>query len=120
MKRLITLFLILILQPLAFSLSAASRPNILFVSIDDFNDCNDEDYNLEKSEDEILFGKEGRLDSLSLVNLIVIIEEKVEDELGESIVIANEKALSQANSPFSTVKSMINFITMIMEAEKNE
>ena len=34
----IALFLLLILHPLAFSLSAASRPNILFVSIDDFND----------------------------------------------------------------------------------
>jgi len=34
----IALFLLLILHPLSFSLSAAGRPNILFVSIDDFND----------------------------------------------------------------------------------
>jgi D-alanine--poly(phosphoribitol) ligase subunit 2 len=93
---------------------------VVFDSIDDFNDFNDADFSLEKSEDEVLFGKGGGLDSLSLVNLIVIIEEKIEDELGESITIANDKAMSQTNSPFSTVKSMVNFITMILGAEKNE
>jgi len=38
MKKFTALILLLILQPLSFSLSAESRPNILFVSIDDFND----------------------------------------------------------------------------------
>ena len=46
MKKFTALILLLILHPLAFSLSAAGRPpvvslshpNILFVSIDDFND----------------------------------------------------------------------------------
>ena len=37
MNRYITLVLFILLQPLAFCLGA-SRPNILFVSIDDFND----------------------------------------------------------------------------------
>lgn len=93
---------------------------VIFDSIEDFNDFNIGNFNLEKSEDEILFGKGGKLDSLALVSLIVIIEEKVEDDLGISIVIANDKAMSEINSPFRTVKSMIDFITMLLEAEKNE
>jgi len=75
-------------------------------------------YHLELSEvDEntVIFGKESELDSLGLVSLLVDIEEKVFDEMGKEIVIASDRAMSQSRSPFSTVETLSNFVTILVE-----
>jgi len=65
----------------------------------------------------ILYGKNGALDSLGLVNLIVGVEQAVEDKCGCSITLADERALSQENSPFTTVNSLAEYLSVLLNEQ---
>lgn len=60
-----------------------------------------------------LYGREGVLDSLGLVSLLASIEQAFEDEYGVHITIADERAFSQARSPFRTVASLSEYVHRI-------
>ena len=69
----------------------------------------------ESSENEVnentpIFGEGSSLDSLGLVTLLVSIEQKIEDEMGVNITIADEKAMSLKNSPFRTIGTLKQFL----------
>ncbi|HVY25547.1 MAG TPA: hypothetical protein VHB79_03320 [Polyangiaceae bacterium] len=55
------------------------------------------------NEDTVLVGNAAVLDSLGVVSLIVEVEQRVESAHSVSITLANDKAMSQKNSPFRTV-----------------
>ena len=67
-----------------------------------------------------LFGGDGPLDSIALVNLLVDLEEFIEDEFGITISLADEKAMSRRTSPFSRVKNLVDYIQELIEDKKNE
>src|SRR3990170_741070 len=52
----------------------------------------------------------GRLDSLGLVTLVVDLEERIRDELGVSVTLASERAMSAKRSPFLTVASLADYV----------
>lgn len=55
--------------------------------------------------DAPLFGQDGLLDSLGLVNLVVLTERKVEDAYGVEISLADEAALAMDENPFRTPRA---------------
>ena len=55
------------------------------------------------SEETVLVGNEPVLDSLGVVQLIVEVEQRVEQEHNISVTLANDKAMSARNSPFRTI-----------------
>ncbi|MGP8216870.1 MAG: hypothetical protein ACLQQ4_14990 [Bacteroidia bacterium] len=57
-----------------------------------------------------LFGKKGNLDSLTLLKLIVNIEDKISTETGKNILIADEQTMSYESSPFHTVDTLVKHI----------
>ncbi|MCB0722460.1 MAG: acyl carrier protein [Ignavibacteriae bacterium] len=65
-------------------------------------------------EDTPLYGKEGNLDSIALVNLIVAVETSVEDEFEKSITLADERAMSQESSPFKTIGSLADYVIQLI------
>jgi D-alanine--poly(phosphoribitol) ligase subunit 2 len=65
--------------------------------------------------DTALFGRSGLFDSLGLVNLILAIEEALLDEQGVSVVLADERAMSQARSPFLTVASLAEYVARLVD-----
>lgn len=71
------------------------------------------------SEHTVLFGVGGVLDSLGLVNLIVAVEQRIEDELGTTVVLADEKAMAQKNSPFRTVATLVEYIAQQLDGQPN-
>ena len=75
-------------------------------------ECEDK---FEISEDLILVGENGVLDSMDLVSLIINIEEKLADELDLSITIASDQAFSRKKSPFFNVNSLVDFIIELSE-----
>jgi D-alanine--poly(phosphoribitol) ligase subunit 2 len=89
---------------------------IVFQSIDEINQ--QEKLDISKDLQAKLFGKGGKLDSLGLVNLIVCIEEKINDTFGLTISLADEKAMSQKNSPFLNVNSIVEYILKIITEEQ--
>jgi acyl carrier protein len=54
-------------------------------------------------ENTVLVGNDPVLDSLGVVQLIVEVEQRVEQNHGVSVTLANDKAMSARNSPFRTV-----------------
>lgn len=94
--------------------------DVIYKCIDEVNEQQIVDQPLLKNINEVVYGNDGKLDSLGLVNLIVSIEEKVEDELGIPIILADERAMSQKQSPFRTVGSLTDYIVMLLEEKTNE
>ena len=91
---------------------------LLFDVIDEFNAQLTDGEKLEKNINTVLFGDEGKLSSLDLVNFIVEIEQKIEDVFNKTVSIANEKAVSRKKSPFRTVETIIDYVTLLLEEEK--
>ena len=66
-----------------------------------------------------LLGRQAVLDSMGLVTLIVNVEQQLQEDHAISITIADERALSQKNSPFRTVKALCDYISLLIQ-EKND
>ena len=90
----------------------------IYNSIEELNRQLPEDKHLEKSVGTDLFGIKGRLDSLGLVNLLVIVEENIQDEFDISLTIADERAMSQKQSPFKNIGTLANYIDMELKEIK--
>ena len=90
----------------------------IYNSIEELNRQLPEDKHLEKSVGTVLFGNKGRLDSLGLVNLLVIVEENIQDEFDISLTIADERAMSQKQSPFKNIGTLANYIDMELKEMK--
>jgi acyl carrier protein len=88
---------------------------LIFDALDDINAQLSEDQQLKKSTASALYGEKGKLDSLGLVNFIVAVEQKLDDEFGFPLTLATERAMSQQHSPFRTVQSLINYIIELLE-----
>jgi acyl carrier protein len=69
---------------------------------------------LEKSPETVLFGKDGKLDSLGLVNLIVATEQRIEEAFGVAVTLADERAMSQQHSPFRTIGSLADYAATLL------
>jgi len=75
---------------------------------------------IELSLESKLFGGEGPLDSMALVNLVVDLEELIEDDYGKTITLADEKAMSRRTSPFSRVQNLIDYVQEQLNSDNNE
>ena len=68
-----------------------------------------------------LIGSKAVLNSLGLVSLIVDIEQKLSDDYEISITIADERAMSQEKSPFRSVGTLAEYVSLLLkEQEENE
>ena len=90
---------------------------IILDSLQEFNEEADEDKLLEVSENTTLLDKQGKLDSLDLVTLIVIIESNIFNKLDKNITIVSEKAFSKKYSPFKNINTLTEFIAELLESE---
>lgn len=64
----------------------------------------------ERSPDTSLTGPTSQLDSLSLVNFLLLLERSLEEKIGVYVSIANEKLLLDSNNPLKTVASLATYI----------
>lgn len=101
-------------------ITAEQIRNVIYESIDEINSFQAKDRKIEKGEDSILYGQNTKLDSLGLVNLIVEVEQRMTDKLNVTIDLTDEKALSQNNSPFLTVKSLCEYIIIHLNQSSSD
>jgi acyl carrier protein len=87
---------------------------LLFETIDELNEQLPPKKRLEKSTETVLFGDSSKLESLGLINLIVITERKVTEEFGMTITLADEKTLSQIQTIFKTPETLVNHIFLLL------
>ena len=71
-------------------------------------------------EESELFGLKGFLDSLGLVNLVVALEGKVLQEFGVGLALADNRAVSQHNSPFRTIGLLASYIEQRIKESGDE
>lgn len=91
---------------------------IINKSVDEVNKLNKK-YKLSKKIIAPLIGPNSNLDSLGLVSFILNIEKNIEERFSLSLVLANEKAMSQKKSPFKNISSLKEYIcTMVKNAKK--
>lgn len=94
------------------------RQEIINLIIETANELGEDEIGIdgEFSEDTVLFGKNGALDSMGLVTLIVAVEQAIEDRFDASAGLADEKAMSQARSPYRSVASLADYAVAQIEA----
>ncbi len=88
------------------------------VIVDSLLELNEELENSElnnPTKETKLYGGNGVLDSLALVSLITDLEERISDEFDEDIILADEKAMSQRNSPFNSVSTLTIYIEQLIK-----
>jgi acyl carrier protein len=66
-------------------------------------------------EDTALIGRRSVLDSIGLVTLIIDLEQRLEEQYSISLALADDRAMSQKNSPFLTVQSLTDYICSLIE-----
>ena len=91
--------------------------DVLKVVLDSVAELNfqlEDSQKLKPSPETQLFGRGSKLDSLGLVNLIVLVEEKTADAFGKTVTIADEKAMSQKSSPFRTVQTLAEYLFFLL------
>jgi D-alanine--poly(phosphoribitol) ligase subunit 2 len=93
--------------------------SIVKQSLEELNNTLSKKLEFDNENNIVLYGKNGALDSLALVSLIVAIEGYIEEQLNVSLILANEKAMSQRNSPFATINSLTNYIDELISQEIN-
>jgi len=64
-----------------------------------------------------LFGKDGMLDSIGLVSLVVAVEQEIEDKYSVTISLADERALVQASSPYKTIGSLAEYAGALIQGQ---
>ena len=92
----------------------------IYKSIDEVNSQMSKEEKLIKSPDTVLYGESSSIDSIGLINIIVTVEQNIEDDFEKSITLADQKAMSQKQSPFKTVESLAKYIQILIEEKKNE
>ena len=75
------------------------------------------DKDITSTPDTKLFGNDGILDSMGLVNLVVSLEERIQEEYDVAITLADESAMSLSKSPFLTVASLADYIKELLREE---
>ena len=65
-----------------------------------------------------LIGRGSVLDSLDLVTLVIDVEQRLEQDYHLSFALADDRAMSQRNSPFRTVESLTDYIMKLIDEER--
>lgn len=65
-------------------------------------------------------GANSGLDSLALVSFITDLEQRLSDELGLNVILADEKTMSLRNSPFKDVATLTSYILSLSDSSDSK
>ena len=84
---------------------------IIIDALTELNEELDEPTLISPTKETKLFGGAGVLDSLALVSFLADVEDKIAERFNVTLIIADEKAMSQTTSPFRNVESLASYIS---------
>ena len=84
--------------------------NLIFSSVKNLNKQQPPESKLKSKKNELLIAEKSNLDSLGLVTLLIIIEDKIKKDLNKKIVLVNDKLISVENTPFKTIDSLARWL----------
>lgn len=92
---------------------------IVLSQVKDLNDTLPENQQFEANETTVLFGDNSNIDSLSLVSLIVDLEMIFSSDYENDILLTDDRAMTREVSPFSSVNSLVDYITEVINEKVN-
>ena len=92
---------------------------VVFAAVDEVNQQLRRAQRLDKALDTVISGEGGRLDSLGLVNLVFAIEQKVEQDFGLSVTLADDVVMAQEQNPFRTLGTLAEYLQVVVEKKRN-
>lgn len=69
----------------------------------------------EPAADTMIMGPDSPFDSVDLVTFIVALEQILEDDWDISVILADDRAMSQTESPFKSIGSISNYIELLIK-----
>jgi acyl carrier protein len=97
------------------TLDRATSVQVVIASLREVLTMNDEAIPAVIDEETVLVGSNAVLDSLGVVALIVEVEQRLEIDYSVSVTLANDRAMSQRNSPFRTVGVLSDYICAMIK-----
>lgn len=73
---------------------------------------------VEATEQTRLFGDKADLDSMGLVTLIADLEYDLQQNLGRTVSLVDEKAMSRLTSPFRRVDLLTDYLVEVVNQKK--
>ena len=89
---------------------------LVYRAVDEINAERTDNHQMDKNPATVLFGSQATIDSMALVSFIVAVEEQLFDELGLSMTLADDKAMSMERSPFKTLATLIDYVQSRVQA----
>jgi len=99
------------------SIDRTTVAGLVFVSLREVIAQSGQQAPAEFSEQTTLLGRNAVLDSLGMVTLIVELEQQLEEQYNRTLTLANDRAMSQKNSPFRTVETLTDYICGLLAEE---
>ena len=88
---------------------------VVLSALESVNQTRGGDAQLDVSPTAPIFGPGSTLDSLGLVSLLMDVEEGLAD-LGLTVTLSDERAMSQTRSPFRSVPALVDYIERLGHA----
>lgn len=89
---------------------------IIHAAIDELNAQSDDGETIAKAPDTRLFGADGGIDSLALVNLVVAIENHIEETTGKTVILVHEEVMAMEKNPFNTIATLADYLDGVIAA----
>lgn len=86
---------------------------IVFRALENLNEELDDESKVEISPRTCLFGADAAIDSLSLVSVIVDVEQEASERLGFPVSLTDDRALDQQVSPFTDPEHLADYIVTL-------
>ena len=83
-------------------------------TINEYNDGLSKNDQISSDLGSSIYGGSSNLDSMGLVSFIVGLEQSIEDKFDQSISLADEKAMSEKNSPYQNINSLADYILKLL------
>jgi acyl carrier protein len=88
---------------------------IILDALTSINEERPDDERFVVGPETLLFGADAPLDSLSLVSVIVDVEQAVSDAAGTEVSLTDDRAMSQEISPFTDVGTLTDYVLSVPE-----
>lgn len=88
----------------------SSLEDIVYPAVDAINGVLPAGEKLAKEPSSVCFGLDAALDSISLLRLIAVVEERFRDVTGRAISLMDADVIAMRDSPFRTLGSLASYL----------
>jgi hypothetical protein len=90
----------------------------VFSALDELNEQLPPPRRLAKADTTALTGPSGTLDSLGVVNLVAVLEQKIEERFATSVDLIDNGLLGDTE-PLQTVATLVSFVSSVLAEQTN-